>query len=65
MAEKLNLAGFAQNLADGSVLIEVEGEEHQLKQFISWCQEGSPQAEVADIEIKASEPQNLESFEIR
>lgn len=64
-AERLHLSGYAQNQADGSVLIEIEGDEAQINEFLAWCREGSPKSEVADMEITAAKPGSFESFEIR
>jgi acylphosphatase len=63
-ASALDLSGFAQNTADGSVYIEVEGEEENLEQFISWCHRGPDQAEVTNVEVQESELKNLSSFEV-
>lgn len=45
-AEELGLAGYAQNLPDGSVLIEAEGEEESLGEFLEWCRRGPTRARV-------------------
>ena len=50
-AEELGLTGFVQNEPDGSVYIEAEGEETLLKDFTSWCNVGSPNAEVSKVII--------------
>ncbi|TSC87370.1 MAG: acylphosphatase [Microgenomates group bacterium Gr01-1014_7] len=52
-AESLGITGFVQNQPDGSVYIEAEGEDDMLNQFLSWCHEGPPAADVE--EIKAAE----------
>ena len=53
-ADKLNLVGFAKNEKDGSVLIEIEGEEGSLEKFIDWCKDGSPSAQVKEVKVKES-----------
>lgn len=49
-AENLGLKGYAQNLPSGEVEILVQGDEPQIEEFIHWCAEGSPSAQVEDVE---------------
>lgn len=51
-AKKLGLKGYAKNLPEGSVEALVQGPEEKIKQFINWAKEGSPRAEVKNVEIK-------------
>jgi len=39
-AKSLSLKGYVKNLEDGSVFIEAEGEERDVKKFIIWCHMG-------------------------
>jgi len=48
-AQKLGLHGFARNEPDGSVYIEVAGEEKALEAFVAWCHQGSPEAVVEQV----------------
>lgn len=64
-ASRLNLKGFVQNEADGSVYIEVEGMEEQLVTFLAWCKIGSPMSEVEKIDIEEAEIVDFNTFEIR
>lgn len=50
-AEKLGLTGFARNEPDGSVHIEVEGDEKSLKTFLNWCSQGPDEALVEHLEF--------------
>ncbi|MBI2013716.1 MAG: acylphosphatase [Candidatus Colwellbacteria bacterium] len=59
-AEELGIKGFAENLPDGSVYIEAEGEEENLKNFIDWCHQGSPLAQVKSVGFKYND--NLKEF---
>ena len=52
-ATRLGLAGFARNEADGSVAIEVEGDEAALEAFVAWCRVGPPGARVDRVEVAA------------
>ena len=47
-AQSLNLTGWVKNLADGSVEMVAEGSVFNLEQFVGWCREGPPGAEVKD-----------------
>jgi len=60
----LDVNGFAQNENDGSVYLEVEGEEENLKQFIDWCYRGPERAVVMRVEVQESAVKNLDSFEV-
>lgn len=65
IAEKLDVRGFTQNLSDGSVYIEAEGDEENLKQFIDWCQQGPPRASVSDVNVVEAELKNFQRFDIK
>ncbi len=54
-AEELNVVGWAKNQKDGSVYIEAEGEEEQLKKMIKWCRQGSQTASVTSIDYEFSD----------
>ena len=64
-AEALGITGYAQNLPDGNVLIEAEGEETPLKEFITWCRKGPPNAEVTDVTIAEKENTGYLSFSVK
>ena len=52
-ADKLNIKGTVQNLSDGSVLIYAYSSSIQLKELISWCEDGgSPAATVNKIVVE-------------
>ena len=51
-ADKLELRGVVQNNSDGSVTIEVEGEEDRVQELVSWCKEGPAHAQVDHINSK-------------
>ena len=61
-AEELGIKGFACNDPDGSVYIEVEGEEDMLKQFIAWCHQGPSLAKVEKVEIHESQLRDFKEF---
>ncbi|OGC81853.1 MAG: hypothetical protein A2788_01290 [Candidatus Abawacabacteria bacterium RIFCSPHIGHO2_01_FULL_46_8] len=65
-AAALALVGFVRNELDGTVYIEVEGEEEKLAQFLTWCQQGPEAAVVEKVEHQFSDQlENFSSFEIR
>jgi acylphosphatase len=63
-AEKFNIKGSVRNNADGSVSIEAEGEEENLRQFVEWCKQGPKFAHVERCEVKETELRNHRSFAI-
>lgn len=66
-ATKLGLYGYVTNQNDGTVFIEVMGEEKELAKFIYWLEnEGSPLSHVTGIEItKSNTNKQFNSFEIK
>ncbi|GJL77039.1 MAG: hypothetical protein NPINA01_00280 [Nitrospinaceae bacterium] len=64
-ASELNLTGWARNCPDGTVEIHAEGGREQLDQFIEWCRNGPPAAEVAGLDTTTVPPEGMETFLIR
>jgi acylphosphatase len=64
-ADSLGLSGFVRNEEDGSVYIEVQGEERALADFLEWCRHGPPQANVEDCQVDDIPVRNLKDFEVR
>jgi len=64
-ATHLGLTGFARNEPDGSVYIEVEGEESALQEFLKWCPEGSQFSEVENVEYDEREAIGHRGLEIK
>ncbi len=62
VADNLNLKGLARNEADGSVYIEIEGDENSLEEFIDWCKVGPKFAKIEDIKIKEGRIKNFKEF---
>ena len=48
-AQSLSLTGWVKNLPDGSVEVTAEGSRYALEEFLAWCAQGPPTAEVADV----------------
>lgn len=63
-ARRLGLAGFARNEADGTVAIEVEGDEPALDAFVAWCRVGPRGARVERVEVGAGVAEGSEGFTV-
>lgn len=65
-ASRLGLAGFVRNEPDGSVYVEVEGEQDVIDNLLTWLRKGGPpQGRVDDLDIEAGVIENFNRFEIR
>lgn len=51
-ARQHGLCGWVKNRADGSVEIVAEGEEDDVKDFLSWAQSGPSTARVDDVDVR-------------
>ena len=60
----LDITGFAQNEDDGSVYIEAEGSEENLRLFKEWCHEGPDRAAVEKVEVTEGPVMNYKTFEV-
>ena len=59
------MSGSVKNLRDGSVEVEVQGEEAQIEEFIEWCKKGPSYSEVKKIIVEDIETQeDNNKFEI-
>jgi acylphosphatase len=63
-AKELGLLGQVRNLHDGSVLIEVEGDESVLQTFVKWAHVGPPRARVERCIVEEGPPANFSDFKI-
>lgn len=63
-AWEMGLNGFVQNKPDGSVYIEVEGNEEAVDHFLLWCNGGPSWARVSKINIQEVPPSNYKGFKI-
>ncbi len=64
LAERLGLKGFVRNERDGSVLIEIEGPENALQDFVAWAREGPPAARVTSVTVEEGPPKGFADFRI-
>ena len=51
IAEELSLKGWIKNIAGHKVEAVISGEDSQVNEFIKWCKEGPPGANVDDVAI--------------
>jgi acylphosphatase len=65
MSRYYKIKGFIRNNNDGSVYIEAEGDEIQLRQFIIWCRKGPDSADITEVIVEKNKLCNYTSFEIR
>ncbi len=65
-ASTLGIAGFVRNLYDGRVEIVAQGKPEQLDNFVAWCAQGPPGADVTDCNIaEYTSPNAYRDFEVR
>ena len=63
-AEELGLNGLVRNKDDGTVRIELEGDDRSIGQFIRWCEEGPEAADVEEVEVEEGGWKALSGFTI-
>lgn len=63
-ADKLGIYGYARNLRDGSVVIEVEGQDSSIDQFMKWLKFSPGLSEVKGFEINESEIKGYREFQV-
>ena len=62
-ATRLGLAGLARNEPDGSVLVQAEGEESDLRALLGWGRRGPETAQVESVDYSFAEPTGLSGFQ--
>jgi acylphosphatase len=64
-ASRLGLTGFVRNESDGSVYLEVEGEQDIIDKLLTWLRKGGPpQGWVNNVDVTAGIIENFTRFEI-
>jgi acylphosphatase len=64
-AERMGVAGWVRNRADGKVEAVFEGDDDAVTQIIDWVREGPGHAEVERVEVADEEPEGLSGFQVR
>ena len=64
-ARDTGVDGWVRNLDDGRVEAVFEGEPDAVESMVEWCHEGSPRADVSDVEVEYHDPEGEVGFEIR
>ena len=57
--------GYVKNASGGSIFIEAEGEDADIKSFIDWCQRGPFFTRVENVTIEEVSVKQHDSFDIR
>jgi acylphosphatase len=61
-ARRHDVTGFARNEADGSVLVELEGDRDSVGAVLDQCRTGPPRARVDRVAIQDITPQGSNRF---
>jgi acylphosphatase len=64
-AQRLGVAGWARNRADGSVELEVEGDPESVERMLAWLREGPDGSAVDGLDVSEAEPDGDDAFRIR
>ena len=64
-ANLLNIKGWVRNEADGSVLIDAEGDDDALAQFIGWCKQGPQRAHVSHVSVTEEPVAGYQDFTVQ
>ncbi|OYT16798.1 MAG: acylphosphatase [Bacteroidetes bacterium 4572_77] len=64
-AQQYEVRGYVQNKADGSVYIEAEGKESDIKALADWCQRGPAWSRVKEVKVSEIPEMGFSDFEVR
>jgi acylphosphatase len=64
-ALNLGVNGFVRNESDGTVLLEIEGEQAAVTSMVNWCKHGPGLARISNYEITDEVAKNYVSFDIK
>jgi acylphosphatase len=60
-----NIKGFVRNEPDGSVYVEAEGENENIRKFAEWCHIGPGGGKIDEVIISEGNMRGFEKFDIR
>lgn len=63
-ALELALSGWIKNTPDGSVEATVSGSDEAVQQFVDWCRQGPPRAEVSQVSVTPKPDSGFAGFEV-
>ena len=61
----LNVNGSVRNEPDGTVTLEIEGEDVAVNHMVNWCKNGPALARVSNIHVENQAAKNLINFQIK
>ncbi len=64
-ADELHVSGWVKNMPNGSVYIEVEGQDTDVNTFIDWCNMGTKWAHVEKVDRQDIPVQGFEGFVVK
>lgn len=64
VAEQKGITGWVKNTVEGYVEIMATGSEDQLENFLQWCRQGPPRAQVTAIDQEYLPEQDFDGFRI-
>lgn len=64
-AERLGVAGWVRNCADGTVEAVFEGRAEAVDAVVAWCREGPRWAAVRSVSVSDQDPEGLAGFLVR
>ena len=63
-AEGAGVAGWAENLPDGTVEAVFEGPEEHVDQLVALCRSGPGHAKVSQLDVTEEQPDGLQGFRV-
>jgi acylphosphatase len=63
-ARARGVAGFVQNMPDGTVEAAFEGAEADVDAMVAWCRRGTDWAEIDSVEVTEEQPKGDTGFSI-
>lgn len=64
IADQIGVKGFVRNEADGSVYMEIEGDEISVEEMLNWCNEGPDRSIVEKVTVEEGANKNFKNFDI-
>ena len=65
VAREYGVSGWVRNLPDGQVEAVFEGRAEDVDRLVAWSRRGPSRAVVADVAVRAEQPEGLSTFQIR